>query len=229
MEYRIKGDNLPVLICKLNKDESLKTESGAMIWMTSNIKMNTVAGSVKKMFGRMITGEAAFQNKYTALEDGAEIAFGSCFPGSIMPFEIDEDHPIIVQKRGFLAGTTGIDLSIFVNKKVGSGLFGGEGFVMQKISGKGLAFVEIDGSACTYDLKEDEKLIVNSGYLAVVSSTCKLDIQLIKGVKNVLFGGEGLFFATVTGPGRVILQTMPISSLADSIYQYLPKEEPKGE
>ena len=229
MEYRIKGDNLPVLICKLNKDESLKTESGAMIWMTSNIKMNTVAGSVKKMFGRMITGEAAFQNKYTALENGAEIAFGSCFPGSIMPFEIDEDHPIIVQKRGFLAGTTGIDLSIFVNKKVGSGLFGGEGFVMQKISGKGLAFVEIDGSACTYDLKEDEKLIVNSGYLAVVSSTCKLDIQLIKGVKNVLFGGEGLFFATVTGPGRVILQTMPISSLADSIYQYLPKEEPKGE
>ena len=229
MEYRIKGDNLPVLICKLNKDESLKTESGAMIWMTSNIKMNTVAGNVKKMFGRMITGEAAFQNKYTALEDDAEIAFGSCFPGSIMPFEIDEDHPIIVQKRGFLAGTTGIDLSIFVNKKVGSGLFGGEGFVMQKISGKGLAFVEIDGSACTYDLKEDEKLIVNSGYLAVVSSTCKLDIQLIKGVKNVLFGGEGLFFATVTGPGRVILQTMPISSLADSIYQYLPKEEPKGE
>ncbi|MBR4262474.1 MAG: AIM24 family protein [Bacilli bacterium] len=229
MEYRIKGDNLPVLICKLNKDESLKTESGAMIWMSSNIKMNTVAGNVKKMFGRMITGEAAFQNKYTALEDGAEIAFGSCFPGSIMPFEIDEDHPIIVQKRGFLAGTTGIDLSIFVNKKVGSGLFGGEGFVMQKISGKGLAFVEIDGSACTYDLKEDEKLVVNSGYLAVVSSTCKLDIQLIKGVKNVLFGGEGLFFATVTGPGRVILQTMPISSLADSVYQYLPKEEPKGE
>ena len=233
MEYIIKGDNLPVLICKLKKGEVLKTESGAMIWMTPNIKMETVAGGINKMIGRVMTGEAAFQNKYTSLEDDEEIAFGSCFPGSILPFEIDEDHPIIVQKKGFLAGTSNIELSVFVNKKIGSGLFGGEGFIMQKISGKGLAFIEIDGAACTYELKEGEKMIVNSGYLAMVSSTCKLDVQMIKGVRNVLFGGEGLFFATVTGPGKIILQTMPISSLSDSIYEYLPKEEikaePKGE
>ena len=165
MEYIIKGDNLPVLICKLKKGEVLKTESGAMIWMSPNIKMETVAGGVNKMIGRVMTGEPAFQNKYTALEDDEEIAFGSCFPGSIIPFEIDEDHPIIVQKKGFLAGTSKIELSVFVNKKIGSGLF----------------------------------------------------------------GGEGLFFATVTGPGKIILQTMPISSLTDSIYEYLPKEEPKGE
>ena len=233
MEYIIKGDNLPVLICKLDKGDVVKTESGAMIWMSPDIKMETIAGSVKKMFGRMITGEAAFQNKFTAQRDNSEIAFGSCFPGSILPVEIDKDHPIIVQKRGFLAGTARIELSVFLNKKIGSGLFGGEGFLMQKVSGEGTAFIEIDGAACTYELKEGEKMIVNSGYLALVSNTCKLDIQLVKGIKNVLFGGEGLFFATVTGPGKIILQTMPISSLADSIYPYLPKteikQEPKGE
>ncbi len=229
MEYIIKGDSLPVLICKLEKDEYLKTESGAMIWMSPNIKMETIAGNVNKMLGRIMTGEAAFLNKFTAKEDGEEIAFGSCFPGSIMAVEIDEEHPIIIQKRGFLAGTSGVNLSIFINKKIGSGLFGGEGFIMQKVSGKGLAFVEIDGTSCTYDLKEGEKIVVNTGHLALVSHTCSLDIQMVKGVKNVLFGGEGLFLATVTGPGKVILQTMPIPSLADSLYPYLPKVEEKGE
>ena len=214
MNYQIKGEPLPVVICTLEPGETVVCESGAMSWMSPNMQMETVGGGVGKMFGRMFSGEAMFQNRYTAEGGTGMIAFASHFPGSIRAVQITPDKPIVVQKSAFLACDTGVKLSVFFQKKLGAGLFGGEGFIMQKLSGNGVAFIEIDGSAMEYELKPGQQLIVDTGYLAMMDSTCQMDIQAVKGVKNVLFGGESLFNTVVTGPGKVILQTMPASSFA---------------
>ena len=214
MEYQIKGEPLPVVICTLAPGESVVCESGAMSWMSPNMQMETVGGGVGKVFGRMFSGESLFQNRYTAAGSPGMIAFAAHFPGSIRAIEITPDRPIIVQKSAFLACEPSVELSVFFQKKLGTGLFGGEGFIMQKLSGRGMAFIEIDGHAMEYDLAAGQQLIVDTGYLAVMDSTCQMDVQTVKGVKNVLFGGESLFNTIVTGPGRVILQTMPASAFA---------------
>ena len=214
MEYQIKGDPLPVVICTLAPGESVVCESGAMSWMSPNMQMETVGGGVGKVFGRMFSGESLFQNRYTAAGSPGMIAFAAHFPGSIRAVEITPDRPIIVQKSAFLACEPSVELSVFFQKKLGTGLFGGEGFIMQKLSGRGMAFIEIDGHAMEYDLAAGQQLIVDTGYLALMDSTCQMDVQTVKGVKNVLFGGESLFNTIVTGPGRVILQTMPASAFA---------------
>ena len=214
MEYQIKGEPLPVVICTLAPGESVVWESGAMSWMSPNMQMETVGGGVGKVFGRMFSGESLFQNRYMAAGSPGMIAFAAHFPGSIRAVEITPDRPIIVQKSAFLACEPSVELSVFFQKKLGTGLFGGEGFIMQKLSGRGMAFIEIDGHAMEYDLAAGQKLIVDTGYLALMDSTCQMDVQTVKGVKNVLFGGESLFNTIVTGPGRVILQTMPASAFA---------------
>jgi uncharacterized protein (TIGR00266 family) len=214
MEYQIKGEPLPVVICTLAPGESVVCESGAMSWMSPNMQMETVGGGVGKMFGRMFSGESLFQNRYTAEGGQGMIAFASHFPGSIRAVEVRPDKPIVVQKSAFLACDPGVELSVFFQKKLGTGLFGGEGFIMQKLSGSGIAFIEIDGHAMEYELKPGQQIIVDTGYLAMMDSTCQMDVQTVKGVKNVLFGGESLFNTVVTGPGRVILQTMPVSVFA---------------
>ena len=150
------------------------------------------------------------------------IAFASSFPGSIRAVEITPDRPVVVQKSGFLASEQGVELSIFFQKKATAGFFGGEGFIMQKLSGHGMAFLEIDGYAVEYDLQPGQQLIVDTGNLAMVDATCSIDVQSVKGVKNVLFGGEGLFNTVVTGPGKVILQTMPVSSFASALGPFMP-------
>ena len=221
MKYKIKGEPMPVVICEMEDGETLISESGAMSWMSANMQMETVGGGAGKVFGRMFSGESLFQNRYTAKGNGL-IAFASSFPGSIRALEIDADHSIVVQKRGFLAAESGVELSVFFQKKGAAGFFGGEGFIMQKLSGNGTAFVELDGSAVEYNLSEGQKLVVNTGYVAMMDATCSMDIQTVKGVKNVLFGGEGLFNTVVTGPGRVVLQTMPIYSFASEIARLLP-------
>ena len=147
----------------------------------------------------------------------------SSFPGSIEPFEISSDNDIVVQKHGFLAAEHGVTLSVFFQKRFGGGLFGGEGFIMQRLSGNGLAFVEIDGHVIKYTLEPNQKMIVDTGYLAAMSATCTIDVQSVGSIKNALFGGEGLFNTVVTGPGEIYLQTVPINKLADSIKAYLPK------
>lgn len=214
MYYQIKGEPLPVIICTLDSGESVICESGAMSWMSPNMQMETVGGGVSKVFGRMFSGESLFQNRYTAVGGQGMIAFASHFPGSIRAVEVSPGKPIVVQKSSFLACETGVELSVFFQKKLGTGLFGGEGFIMQKLSGSGIAFIEIDGYAMEYDLQSGQQIIVDTGYLAMMDSTCQMDIQSVKGVKNVLFGGESLFNTVVTGPGRVILQTMPASAFA---------------
>ena len=224
MKYEIKGDPMPVVICELDAGESMITERGSMVWMSPNMQMETSAGGLGKAFGRIFSGESMFQNIYTAKGGPGMIAFASSFPGAIRVVEVTPDHPIVAQKSSFLAATSGVELSVFFQKKVGAGFFGGEGFIMQKLSGHGLAFLEIDGSAVEYELQPGQQLIVDTGNLAMMSDTCKMDIQSVKGVKNVLFGGEGLFNTVVTGPGRVTLQTMPLANFASTIATYIPSK-----
>ena len=224
MEYQIQGEMMPVVICKLDAGETMITEKGSMAWMSPNMEMNTTAGGIGKAFGRMFSGESIFQNRYTAKGGSGLIAFASSFPGAIRVVEITPDHPVVAQKASFLAATSGVELSVFFQKKAAAGFFGGEGFIMQKLSGRGLAFLEIDGSAVEYELQAGQQLIVDSGNLAMMSDTCKMDIRTVKGMKNVIFGGEGLFNTVVTGPGRVTLQTMPLVNFAGTIATYIPSK-----
>ena len=225
MEYKITGEPMPVVICNLNSGECMITEKGSMVWMSPNMEMQTSAGGVGKAFGRMFSGESMFQNIYTARNGQGMIAFASSFPGSIRAIEVTPDRPLVLQKSAFLAAEEGVELSIFFQKKVAAGFFGGEGFIMQKLTGHGMAFVEIDGAAVEYDLEAGQQLIVDTGNLAMVDATCSIDIQTVKGLKNKLFGGEGFFNTVVTGPGHVVLQTMPLSSFAGSIASVLPSSK----
>lgn len=215
---------MPVAICQLDAGESMITEKGSMSWMTPNMKMETTSnGGIGKALGRMFAGESAFQNRYTAERGEGIIAFASSFPGTILPIEITPGKSIIAQKSSFLAGTEGVDLSIFFEKKMGSGFFGGEGFIMQKISGSGLVFLEIDGSVMEYDLEAGQQMVVDTGYLAMMDDTCTMGVASVKGAKNMIFGGEGLFNTVVTGPGKIVLQTMPINSVAGAIIPFIPQ------
>ena len=221
MNYEIKGGNLPVVICHLKKGEYMLSDSGAMSWMDPVMKMETTSGGLSKAFGRMFSGETIFQNQYQATEDGM-IAFASSFPGSIKAIEVNPGHEIIVQKSAFLAGSENIEVSVFLNKKISSGLIGGEGFIMTKIKGTGTVFLEIDGSAIEYDLLPGQQMIIDTGYLAMMEATCTMEIQSIKGIKNKLLGGEGFFNTVITGAGKIILQTMPISAVAINLIPFLP-------
>ena len=226
MQYKIIGEPLPAVICNLDAGETMITESGSMSWMTPNMKMETTSnGGVGKALGRMFAGEALFQNKYTAQNGRGQITFASSFPGSIRAMEILPGKEIIVQKSAFLASEATVELSVHFQKRFGAGLFGGEGFIMQKLSGHGVAFIEVDGHACEYDLAAGQSLVVDTGYLAAMDSTCTMDIVTVPGVKNMLFGGEGIFHTVVKGPGKVILQTMPISAVAGSLRPYFPSNK----
>ncbi len=223
MKYTIEGAPMPVAICELESGEQMMTERGSMSWMTTNMKMETTTGGgLGKALGRMFAGEAMFQNRYTAAGGPGSIAFASSFPGEILAFEISPSHEMVVQKSGFLASELSVTLSVFFQKKFGSGLFGGEGFIMQKLSGSGVAFCEFDGHIKQYELAAGESMIVDTGYLAAMDATCSVDIKTVSGAKNILFGGEGLFNTVVTGPGRIYLQTMPISGVATALIPYLP-------
>lgn len=223
MQYRIVGEPLPAVICDLAPGETMITEKGSMSWMTPNVKMQTTSnGGIGKAIGRMFAGEALFQNRYTAEGSPGQITFASSFPGSIRVFEIQPGKELIVQKSGFLASESTVKLSMHFQKKIGAGLFGGEGFIMQKLSGYGLAFVEIDGFACEYYLEAGQSMVVDTGYLAAMDATCSIDVVAVPGVKNMLFGGEGIFNTVVKGPGRIILQTMPITAVASTLRPYFP-------
>ena len=182
MRYKIQGENMPVVLCALEDGESMICEAGAMSWMSANMQMETKGGGVGKLFGRMISGETMFQNVYTPHGGSGLIAFTSSFPGEIVAVDITPDKPIIIQKKAFLASTPGIQREVFFQKKIGTGLFGGEGFVMQKISGNGTVFLEIDGSTINYSLKPGEQMIISTGHLAMMDSSVKMDIQAVKDI-----------------------------------------------
>ena len=222
IRYEIEGGNLPVVICYPEAGQTLCTESGAMSWMSPNMKMDTNSGGgIKKALGRMFSGESIFMNEYTAQGGTGMIAFASTFPGSIIPYQVSEGNGIVVQKRGFLAMEKGLDLSVFFQKKLGRGFFGGEGFIMQRITGHGMVFLEIDGYCKEYNLSVGESIIVDTGYLAAMSDTCTMDIQPVQGAKNIFFGGEGLFHTRITGPGKVYIQSMPVINTAQALSPYL--------
>lgn len=221
MKYEIGGDTLPVVIVTLDKGETIHAERGSMSWMSDGLEMKTNAGGgIGKAFSRMFSGESIFQNTYTANKDGEFIAFASSFPGQIMAFDVS-NGAIIAQKTAFLARESSVNMSIHFQKKIGAGFFGGEGFIMQKFEGTGMVFLEIDGSIKEYELADGETLILDTGYLAAMTESVKMDIVTVKGVSNVLFGGEGLFNTKVTGPGRVWIQTMPKYKLLSMV----PKSE----
>lgn len=226
IKYEIEGGNLPVVICYPEQGQTLCTERGAMSWMSSNMRMETnTGGGFKKMLGRMLSGESIFLNEYTAENGNGMIAFASNFPGSIIPFEVSDGNSIIVQKTGFLAMEKGLDMSVYFQKSFGKGFFGGEGFIMQQIKGNGTVFVEIDGYCKEYDLAVGQSIIVDTGYLAAMTKTCTMDIQTVKGIKNALFGGEGIFHTKITGPGKVYIQSMPLINTAHALAPYIKTEK----
>lgn len=220
MQYEIKGGNFPVVVCQLEKGEKMITEKGSMVWMSPVMEMETVGGGLGKMFSKAFSGESMFQNIYTAKANGM-IAFGSSFPGKIMPLEVAPGREFILQKTAFLASEAGVELSIHFNKKIGAGFFGGEGFIMQKLSGNGTAFVEVDGELVEYTLAPGQQMIIDTGNVLGFEQTVSIDIQQVKGLKNKMLGGEGFFNTVLTGPGKIWLQTMPISNVAGAIQPFI--------
>lgn len=220
MKYEIEGGNLPVVICYPEEGQTLCTERGAMSWMSPNMKMSTNTGGIRKAFGRLFSGESIFMNEYTAEDGAGMIAFASSFPGSIIPYRVTKGEAIIVQKGGFLAMEKGLDLSVCFQKRIG-GLLGGEGFVMQRISGEGMVFIEIDGCCKEYQLGAGQSIIVDTGYLAAMSEGCTMDVQMVKGVRNLFWGGEGMLHTRITGPGKVYIQSMPIVNTAKALAPYV--------
>ena len=223
MTYEIKGTPLPVVIMNLENGEQIKTDKGAMSWMSPNMEMSTNAGGgIGKAFGRMFSGESMFQNVYTAKNGAGLLACASSFPGEILAVKISPENTIVAQKSAFLASEFGVEMSVHFQRKGGAGLFGGEGFILQKFTGNGYVFLEIDGSVVEYNLGAGQQLIVDTGNLAAMDATVSVDVKTVKGVGNVLFGGEGLFNTVLTGPGKVWLQSMPRDVIASAIAPYIP-------
>lgn len=224
MKYEIVGTPFPAVVCTLDQGQKMKCQSGAMSWMTPNMKMETVGGGIGKVFSRALSGDTLFQNVYYPENGQGLISFASSFPGNIIAVQINAGNEIICQKSAFLAATEGVDLSIFFQKKVGAGIFGGEGFIMQKLSGEGIAFLELDGSTIEYQLQENQQMVLDTGHLAMMSATCSIDIKSVGGLKNTILGGEGIFNTVVTGPGKIVLQTMPANKFANTIIPYVPTQ-----
>ena len=221
MQYEIVGAPFPAVVCTLHRGEQMKTEKGSMVWMDPCMSMETTGGGVKKMFSKAFSGESMFQNIYTAQSDG-RIAFGSSFPGQILPIEIKPGQEFIAQKMAFLASEASVDIAVHFSQKLGRGFFGGEGFIMQRLSGEGMAFIECDGSLVRYELAAGQQMVVDTGNVLGFTGGVNLEVQRIQGAKNVMFGGEGLFNTILTGPGTIFLQTMPRATLADTIAAHLP-------
>ena len=224
MDYEISGGSFPTVICTLQQGETMKNESGAMAFMTSEIKMETsTGGGILKGLGRALSGDTIFLNFFTAESDNQKIAFSACYPGKIIPIKLDGTNSIIGEKNAFLAAEDTVNIDMYFKKSFGVGLFSGEGFILQKFTGTGMVFLEIDGEVIEHELAAGEHLLLNPGHVAAIEESVEFDIQRVKGAKNMLLGGEGLFFTKLTGPGKVWIQTMPISKLADALIPYMPK------
>lgn len=223
MEYEIKGGAFPIVICTLQKGERMKDESGSMAFMDSGIKMDTnTGGGLIKGLGRAISGDSLFINTFVAEVDNQRVGFTPSCPGRIIPIDLSNSRSIIAQKSSFLAAQDTVDITVHFKKKLGVGLFGGEGFILQKFTGSGMVFLEVDGEVIEYDLAPGEQLFVDQGHIAAMEESVDFDIERVKGAKNMLFGGEGLFLATLKGPGKVWIQTMPLSKLAEALIPFMP-------
>ena len=222
MQYSIEGGSLPAVIISLNAGEKIISEVGGRTWSRGDVTTETTSnGGAGKALGRMLTGESLFMSTYTS-NGPCEVAFTSSFPGRIVARELGPGESVIAQKSAFLCASYGTQLSVYVNKGVGKGLFGGEGFLMQKITGPGIAFFEIDGYCKEYDLAPGEKLVCDTGVMALMDESVTMEIQTVKGLKNKMFGGEGLFDTVLIGPGKVSIQTMTAKNVANLLIPFLP-------
>ena len=223
MRYEIKGTPMPVVDVVLDKGESMYTQSGGMCWMSPTVSMETnMKGGFMKGLGRIFSGETLFMVTYTAQQQNDRIAFAASFPGEIHRLDLSGGKEYILQKQAFLCAEPSVTLSTYFQKKLSAGLFGGEGFIMQKISGSGSAFVELSGSIVEVELAANEQIKVDTSHVAYFESTCQYSVETVKGFKNILFGGEGLFLTVLTGPGKVYLQTMTAANFAEKIIPYIP-------
>lgn len=223
LRYQIVGEDLPVLTVELEPGQTIFTESGAMAWMSGNIEMTTnTGGGLGKMFGRMMAGESLFITDFRCTGGAGIVAFAADFPGKIIPLALAPGQSLIAQKDAFLCAEKSVDLAVHFRRKLGAGLVGGEGFVMQRLTGPGRAFLSIDGAVVEYTLDEGQLLKVDTGHVAAFDPAVAFDIERVKGFANALFGGEGLFLATLRGPGRVWLQSMPVVNLAGRLARYMP-------
>lgn len=223
MEFSIEGD-YPILRCRMNSGETIQTTAGAMSWMTEDIDVElSTGGGMMKGISRMFSGESLFLSYYTANRNDQEITFASSLPGTIMNIKMN-GQVLIAQKTAYLASDRSVQLESIFTKRFGAGLLGGEGFILQKLSGHGELFLEADGSLTEYNLAHGESLLVDQGHVFLFEESVSYEIKTIKGVKNVLFGGEGFFLVKLTGPGKVVLQSMPISNLAAKIIPFVPSK-----
>ncbi len=224
MEYKIVGGMLPSVDVTLQAGESIYTESGGMAWMMGDVKMDTnTRGGLGAGLRRALAGESLFMTTYSCQTGEALITFTPEAPGTILAFELQSGQSLICQKDAFMAAQPSVALEMFFRKRLGAGLFGGEGFILQKISGPGLVFLELAGDMRQYTLEPGQVMRVDPGHIGLYDPTVEYDIEQVKGLTNALFGGEGLFLATLKGPGRVWLQSMPLANLAAKIGQYVPK------
>lgn len=228
--HRIEGTTLPVLIVNLRPGDRIYSSSGGMSWMTQQVEMETnTGGGLGKMFKRALSGESLFIVDYFVNNGEGEVAFSAEFPGKIIELDLSNGQQMIVQKDSFMCAEKSVDLDMHFRKRLGAGLFGGEGFILQKLTGPGMAFVNFDGEIVQKTLAPGEVLRVDTGHVAMFEPTVDFDIEMVRGFRNILLGGEGLFLATLHGPGTVWLQTMPMSKLAQRIAQFMPQVGGRGQ
>lgn len=226
MKYTITGTTVPAVEMTLNRGETIFTQSGGMSWQSDGLEMSTnTRGGVLKGLGRMFSGESMFLAHYSAVRDNAAIAFASTVPGSIVPVDVSKANGLIIQKGAFLCAENSVQLETIFTKKLSSGFFGGEGFILQRLTGSGMAFLEIDGDIVQKDLKPGEVIKVDTGNVAAFAPGVGYEVEMVKGMGNILFGGEGLFLTKLTGPGRVILQTMNFADFAGKIATRIPTSD----
>lgn len=225
MDYEIIGETMPLVLLTLEKGETIKSQAGAMKWMDETVQMETnMEGGIGGFLKRKVMGESGYLNEFTGQTEGSRIGFGHSFPGHIIPVTLNNES-IICQRRAFLCSETNIELEISFQKKFSSGLFSGEGFVLQELKGRGMAFVEIDGEVVEMELRPRQSIKVETGSVGMFSSSVDMNIERVKGIKNMMFGGEGLFLTTLTGPGKVWLQTMPIQGMVGELNPFLPTND----
>ena len=223
MQYEIIGGSFPAVNMVLDEGETVVTQSGAMAWCDSSIEMSTdTEGGLLRSIGRMFSGASLMFVKHTATKDESNITFSASFPGTIREFFIDEQHEYIAQKSAFLVAQDTVNVDATINNNFWAGLLGGEGFVLQKFTGNGLLLAEIDGSVVEVDLKEGEQIKIETGHVALFEASVQYDVESVKGFKNIFFGGQGLFLTTLTGPGKVWLQTLTAQDMAQKLIPFMP-------
>lgn len=226
MKYEIIGQTVPAVEITLNSGETIVSQSGGMTWQTDGIQMSTnTNGGLMKGLGRMFAGESLFMNMYTALKQDSKITFASTLPGQIVPINLSNfPSGIIAQKGAFICSEKDVNLKITLSKKFSAGLFGGEGFILQELSGNGTAFLEVDGDMVEKTLAPGEILKVDTGNVVAFEKSVSYEIETVKGLSNIFFGGEGLFLTKLVGPGRVILQTQNFNDFAGRIISRIPSK-----